>query len=89
MDLIGDMSLMAEPGMAGVPIGHVLCHKASHELHAEFMRQLAATERSVVDTEIWVTEEQILKEGGRVQSYMGLAHHACSHSFARKTAFNT
>ena len=62
LDLIGDMSLMAEPGMAGVPIGHVLCHKASHELHAEFMRQLAATERSVVDTEIWVTEEQILKE---------------------------
>ena len=61
LDLIGDMSLMAEPGMAGVPIGHVLCHKASHELHAEFMRQLAATE-SVVDTEIWVTEEQILKE---------------------------
>jgi UDP-3-O-[3-hydroxymyristoyl] N-acetylglucosamine deacetylase len=62
LDLIGDMSLLAEPGMAGVPIGHVLCHKASHELHAEFMRQLAATERDVVDTEVWVTEEQILKE---------------------------
>jgi hypothetical protein len=26
------------------------------------MRQLAATERDVVDTEVWVTEEQILKE---------------------------
>ena len=62
LDLIGDMSLFAEPGMAGVPIGHVLCHKASHELHAEFMRQLAATERDVVDTEVWVTEDQILKE---------------------------
>ena len=48
--------------MAGVPIGHVLCHKASHELHAEFMRQPAATERDVVDTEVWVTEDQILKE---------------------------
>jgi len=61
LDLIGDMSLMAEPGMSGIPIGHVLCHKATHQLHAEFMRQLVNTQRDVVDCEVWVSEEQVLK----------------------------
>ena len=40
LDLIGDLSLLAEPGMAGVPVGHIVAYKAGHQLHAKFARKL-------------------------------------------------
>ena len=46
LDLIGDLSLLAEPGMAGVPVGHVVAYKAGHELHAKFARGSEGGDRS-------------------------------------------
>ena len=37
LDLIGDLSLLGR-----IPIGHIVAYKASHQLHIEFDRQLAA-----------------------------------------------
>ena len=36
VDLIGDLALLAEPGHAGVPVGHIVAYKAGHNLHAKF-----------------------------------------------------
>ena len=44
LDLIGDLS-PAEPGMAGVPVGHVVAYKAGHNLHAKFAKAVAAARR--------------------------------------------
>jgi len=27
LDLIGDLSLLADPGMSGIPVGHTVCYK--------------------------------------------------------------
>ena len=40
LDLIGDLSLLGT-----LPIGHIVAYKASHQLHIEFDRQLAALNR--------------------------------------------
>lgn len=41
--LQGDLSLMADKGHAGLPLGHVIAYKADHEMHIEFARQLKAS----------------------------------------------
>ena len=53
LDLIGDLSLLAEPGMSGVPVGHVVAYKAGHKLHAKFVKALAKASKEQVDAEIW------------------------------------
>ena len=57
LDLIGDLSLLAEPGMAGVPVGHIVAYKAGHNLHAKFARTLAevcaAGGAEKVPAELW------------------------------------
>lgn len=53
LDLIGDLSLLAEPGMSGVPVGHVVAYKASHKLHAKFIKALAAAAKEQVPAELW------------------------------------
>jgi UDP-3-O-[3-hydroxymyristoyl] N-acetylglucosamine deacetylase len=40
LDLIGDLALAAGDGNAGLPIGHVVAYKASHDLHVKFARKL-------------------------------------------------
>lgn len=42
-DLIGDLSLSAEGGHSGLPLGHIMAYKADHALHAAFVRELLAT----------------------------------------------
>lgn len=39
----GDMSLIAEKGHAGLPMGHIIAYKADHEMHIEFAKQLKAS----------------------------------------------
>lgn len=60
LDLIGDLSLLAEPGMSGVPVGHIVAYKAGHNLHAKFARKLAEVcERGgaeKVPAELWTRE---------------------------------
>ena len=53
LDLIGDLSLLAEPGMSGVPVGHVVAYKAGHKLHAKFIKALAAAAKEQVPAELW------------------------------------
>ena len=54
LDLIGDLSLMAEPGMAGVPIGHIVAYKANHNMHAEFAKKLKASAAgATAESELW------------------------------------
>ena len=36
----GDLSLLADKGHAGLPLGHIIAYKADHEMHVEFARQL-------------------------------------------------
>ncbi len=40
LDLIGDLSLAARPGHAGLPLGHVTAYRAGHALHARFVAAL-------------------------------------------------
>jgi len=53
VDLIGDLSLLAEPGMSGVPMGHIVAYKAGHKLHAKFVRAVAKAAKTKVPAEIW------------------------------------
>ena len=41
--LQGDLSLMADKGHAGIPLGHVIAYKADHEMHIEFAKKLKAS----------------------------------------------
>ena len=41
--LQGDMSLLADKGHAGLPMGHIIAYKADHELHVEFAKKLKAS----------------------------------------------
>ena len=60
LDLIGDLSLLAEPGHAGVPVGHVVAYKAGHNLHAKFAKKvqeaIAAGKATRVPAEMWARE---------------------------------
>lgn len=40
VDLIGDLSLAATGGSAGLPVGHVVAFNADHDLHVKFVRAL-------------------------------------------------
>lgn len=68
LDLVGDLSLMAEPGMAGVPIGHVLAYKGSHRLHAKFLAALAAAPKEKVPAELWSHGDKAIFQGGAVNT---------------------
>lgn len=43
LDFIGDLSLAAEKGHAGIPQGHIVAYKADHALHVEFAQALKAS----------------------------------------------
>ncbi|XP_076941493.1 putative UDP-3-O-acyl-N-acetylglucosamine deacetylase 1, mitochondrial [Bidens hawaiensis] len=43
LDFIGDVSLFARSGSQGLPVANIIAYKGGHSLHAEFVRQLAAT----------------------------------------------
>ena len=68
LDLVGDLSLMADPGMAGVPIGHVLAYKGSHRLHAKFLAALAAAPKEKVPAELWSHGDKAIFQGGAVNT---------------------
>ena len=38
--LQGDLSLMADKGHSGIPVGHIIAYKADHEMHIEFAQKL-------------------------------------------------
>ncbi|KAK9814723.1 hypothetical protein WJX72_010533 [[Myrmecia] bisecta] len=40
LGLMGDLSLLAENGNAGLPVGHVVAYKADHDLHIKFAQAL-------------------------------------------------
>lgn len=40
LDLIGDLSLLAEGGHAGLPHGHIVAFKTGHDMHIRFARML-------------------------------------------------
>ncbi|KAL3635938.1 hypothetical protein CASFOL_020485 [Castilleja foliolosa] len=40
LDLIGDMSLLAQQGNQGLLVAHIVAYKGGHSLHTEFVRQL-------------------------------------------------
>jgi UDP-3-O-[3-hydroxymyristoyl] N-acetylglucosamine deacetylase len=58
IDLIGDLSLLAEPGMSGVPVGHVVAYKAGHKLHAKFVRAVAKAAKTKVPAQIWYSGDE-------------------------------
>ena len=68
LDLVGDLSLMAEPGMAGVPIGHVLAYKGTHALHAKFLAALAAAPKEKVPAELWAHDDKEIFKGEMVDA---------------------
>ena len=61
LDLVGDLSLLAEPGHVGVPVGHIVAYKAGHELHAKFAKKvreaIEAGKATRVPAEMWAREE--------------------------------
>ena len=61
LDLLGDLSLLAEPGHVGVPVGHVVAYKAGHELHARFAKEVREAikqgKATRVPAEMWAREE--------------------------------
>ena len=59
-DLVGDLSLLAEPGHVGVPMGHVVAYKAGHELHAKFAAKVKEAIRKAEN--VASMEDAILKE---------------------------
>ena len=40
LDLIGDLSLLQEDGMGGLPFGHIVAYKATHAMHHAFAKKL-------------------------------------------------
>ena len=72
LDLIGDLSLLAEPGMAGVPVGHVVAYKAGHNLHAKFAKAVAAAaaagKATKVPAEMWSRELGLEANDAEVRS---------------------
>ena len=60
LDLIGDLSLLAEPGHCGVPVGHIVAYKAGHNLHAKFAKKIEeaikAGKATKVPAEMWARE---------------------------------
>ncbi|KAI3453178.1 hypothetical protein Pfo_009841 [Paulownia fortunei] len=40
LDLIGDISLLAQEGNQGLPVAHIVAYKGGHSLHTEFVRCL-------------------------------------------------
>ncbi|KAL0326839.1 UNVERIFIED_CONTAM: putative UDP-3-O-acyl-N-acetylglucosamine deacetylase 1, mitochondrial [Sesamum angustifolium] len=38
LDLIGDISLLAQDGNQGLLVAHIVAYKAGHSLHTEFVR---------------------------------------------------
>ncbi|KAG8382695.1 hypothetical protein BUALT_Bualt05G0104200 [Buddleja alternifolia] len=40
LDLIGDMSLLAQEGNQGLLVAHIVAYKGGHSLHTEFVRCL-------------------------------------------------
>lgn len=43
VDLLGDLSLLASPGGRGLPAGHIVAYRPTHELQAQFVRELQTT----------------------------------------------
>ncbi|KAL4433595.1 hypothetical protein ABPG75_000036 [Micractinium tetrahymenae] len=41
IDLLGDLSLLAQPGGRGLPMGHVVAYQPTHALQAAFMQRMA------------------------------------------------
>ncbi|KAG2441679.1 hypothetical protein HXX76_003297 [Chlamydomonas incerta] len=54
-DLIGDLSLLARHGHAGLPLGHVVAYDADHELFAAFVARL----RELTGEQDWVPIQDI------------------------------
>eukprot|EP00195_Chlamydomonas_chlamydogama_P005783 CAMPEP_0202901626 /NCGR_PEP_ID=MMETSP1392-20130828/14362_1 /ASSEMBLY_ACC=CAM_ASM_000868 /TAXON_ID=225041 /ORGANISM="Chlamydomonas chlamydogama, Strain SAG 11-48b" /LENGTH=544 /DNA_ID=CAMNT_0049588215 /DNA_START=73 /DNA_END=1704 /DNA_ORIENTATION=+ len=77
VDLIGDLSLNAQNGHCGLPIGHIVAYKPNHDLNVHFVRAL----REAVSDEDYVpmvelgaadqeAAEQLLEElGGLPEEY--------------------
>ncbi|XP_022631564.1 probable UDP-3-O-acyl-N-acetylglucosamine deacetylase 2, mitochondrial isoform X3 [Vigna radiata var. radiata] len=40
LDLIGDLSMVAQSGNQGLPVAHIVAYKGGHALHADFARRL-------------------------------------------------
>ncbi|KAG9444485.1 hypothetical protein H6P81_015825 [Aristolochia fimbriata] len=43
LDLIGDLSLLAQDGHQGFPVGHIIAYKGGHSLHTQLLRLLSAS----------------------------------------------
>ncbi|KAF5193000.1 Udp-3-o-acyl-n-acetylglucosamine deacetylase [Thalictrum thalictroides] len=41
LDLVGDLSLLAQNGNQGLPTAHIISYKGGHTLHAKFVRHLS------------------------------------------------
>ncbi|KAI3909703.1 hypothetical protein MKW98_014120 [Papaver atlanticum] len=50
LDLVGDLSLLAEDGNQGFPVGHIVAYKGGHSLHLEFVRRLMGISLEEVST---------------------------------------
>ncbi|XP_057777596.1 probable UDP-3-O-acyl-N-acetylglucosamine deacetylase 1, mitochondrial isoform X4 [Salvia miltiorrhiza] len=46
LDLIGDISLLAQEGNQGLLVAHIVAYKGGHSLHAEFVRRLVGNDVS-------------------------------------------
>lgn len=40
LDLIGDLSLLGDGGMSGLPFGHIIAYKANHAMHHAFAKEI-------------------------------------------------
>ncbi|XP_068663727.1 probable UDP-3-O-acyl-N-acetylglucosamine deacetylase 1, mitochondrial isoform X1 [Aristolochia californica] len=43
LDLIGDLSLFAQDGHQGLPVGHIIAYKGGHSLHIQLLRLLSGS----------------------------------------------
>ncbi len=50
VDLLGDLALNATDGHSGIPVGHIVAYKPSHQLATLFVRAL----RERTSSEDWV-----------------------------------
>ena len=64
----GDLSLSAEGGHSGLPLGHIVAYKADHALHAAFVRKLLDS----TGDDDYVDVEEVLGESCDVAGSFGL-----------------
>eukprot|EP00199_Chlamydomonas_sp_CCMP681_P000968 CAMPEP_0119108170 /NCGR_PEP_ID=MMETSP1180-20130426/13506_1 /TAXON_ID=3052 ORGANISM="Chlamydomonas cf sp, Strain CCMP681" /NCGR_SAMPLE_ID=MMETSP1180 /ASSEMBLY_ACC=CAM_ASM_000741 /LENGTH=516 /DNA_ID=CAMNT_0007093759 /DNA_START=29 /DNA_END=1576 /DNA_ORIENTATION=+ len=60
--LIGSLSLLAKPGHAGLPLGHVVSYQATPALHIKFLEAMQAQLQPEDWVPVWADDEELVEE---------------------------